>query len=195
MKVLALVAFLLATLANPIGALACSADSPTFDYAVQDASAIARVTILDGRDRNLIERFRIDRVLKGELPAEVALERPNSHLCGDTISFFAGAEGGRVGQSAIVAFNVTFSGQIIHPVWADLNNRLAGSASLPDGVSTLLELERVIAAAVAQLPQTEADSTPDASQSPPWIVAPLLALVLVLILGLTWRRRTRTTED
>jgi len=188
-------ASLVTTVANPTATSACSAESPTFDFAVRNASAIARVTILNGRDGDLVERFRIDRVLKGALPAEVVLERPRAHLCGDTISFFAGAEGGRIGQSAIVAFDVTFYAQVIHPVWAVLDNRVGGSASWPDGVSTLLELEPAIVTSVGQVPNTDASPEFANTEEPPWIAAPLLLFAVALAIGYARRHRTGTTED
>lgn len=131
---------------------------PTFDYVVNNASAIARVTVLEGRDRDLSETFRIDRVLKGRLPTTVVLEPARSSLCGDTVSFYVGAGEENVGESAILALDVQFFDQVIHPVWGVIEGRLGGSAGLPDGVSTLPELERAIAAAVTSLPATDVDS-------------------------------------
>jgi hypothetical protein len=168
---------------------------PTFDYVVDSASAIARVTVLEGRDRDLSETFRIDRVLKGRLPATVVLEPARSSLCGDTVSFFVGAEGANVGQSAILALDVRFFDEVLHPVWGVIEGRLGGSAHLPDGVTTLPVLERAIAAAITALPATDVDDPVDKEASG-WLAS--LALMAIVTLGLlsavNWFRRARITE-
>lgn len=174
---------------------ACSGEIPTFDYVVNTASAIARVTVLEGRDEDRSETFRVDKVLKGRLPDMVVLEPARSHICGDTVSFFLGAEGANVGQSAILAIDVRFYDQVIHPVWFVIKNRLGGSADLPVGVSTLLELERATAAAVSALPATDVGDAAGRRDSGPSMSTALVATVaLGLFVALLWFRRARITE-
>lgn len=172
---------IVAILLNPDPAVACISEMPTFDYVVNNASAIARVTVLEGRDRDLSETFRIDRVLKGRLPATVVLEPARSSLCGDTVSFYVGAGEENVGESAILALDVQFFDQVIHPVWGGVEGRLGGSAGLPDGVSALPELERAIAAAITALPATDVDDPVDREDSG-WHAS--LAMMAIVTLGL-----------
>lgn len=191
-----LVAWLVAGLAYAGAARACSGEIPTFDFVLEHASAIARVTVLDGRDDDPSETFHVDRVLKGDLPARVVLEPARSHICGDAVSFFVGAEGGRIGQSAILALDVEFYGQVIHPAWGVLENGLYGSASLPEGVTTLAELEMAIGTALARLPETEGGPISETTEgASPWPILLAVFLGLALLGRLVWSRRVGTDGD
>lgn len=142
---------------TPAAVSACVTAGPTFVEAVHGARAIARVTIVEGWDGAIVgdasETFRVDRVLKGTLPALVTLDPATTSICGDSISSLAGAETSE-GETIVVAFDVPFSGQTIHPLWADdLGLRVTGTAESPAGIRTLAELEAAILAELA-LPNT-----------------------------------------
>lgn len=84
----------------------------------------------------------------------------------------------------------------IYPVWGVVENRLGGSAHLPDGVSTLLELERVIAAAVFDLPATDVNEVAEKEDPVSPMSAALMTLVTLSLPGaLFWFRRARHAED
>ena len=111
-------ATLVALLLAPGVVHACSSDHPTFAEAVDGASAIARVIVTDvpayGEDRDShAETYRVVRTLKGSLPDSAVLEEPFTSLCHDTIGGLVAPEG----SEAIVAFDVAYFGQVIHPAW------------------------------------------------------------------------------
>lgn len=176
--------------------IACSSEMPTFEYVLENASAIARVTVLEGRDADLSETFRVDQVLKGRTGDTIVLQPARSGLCGDTVAFFIGAEGGKVGQTAILALDVPYFDQVIHPVWGVIEGRLGGSAHLPDGVHSLPELERAIAAAVAVPPPTEADDAAPKLALDSWVLAALTLLSAgALFGGLLRFRRAKSANE
>lgn len=131
-------------------AVACSAEQPSFEVAIATASAIARVVVEEVAEYGeppAGETFRVVRVLKGQLPAEVHLDDPRSGLCGDSIGYYAPA-----GSEVIVAFGVPFYDTLVNPAWKATDSRvepvIGFGAPTPEGIATLDELERVILAAL-----------------------------------------------
>ena len=170
---------------------ACSSDQPTFAEAVDGASAIARVIVADvpayGEDRDSrAETYRVVRMLKGSLPASVVLAEPFTNLCHDTIGGLVAPEG----SEAIVAFDVAYFGQVIHPAWvavdAPYNPSVGGSAFAPDEAKSLDDLEALIE---ARLPDT-ALASPSAIQPSELLGAALIAAAI----GLAARRRLRAVK-
>lgn len=148
----------------PSTARACQSDAPTFGQAVHGARAIALITIVEGADPDAddpthSETYRIDRVLKGSLPKVITVAPAWTTLCHDSVGSWVGPKGSR----AIVAFDVPFYDQAIHPVWTrDASGRVSGSAGLPSGLSTLRELAAEIEAELlAPDTSTPTPATPD----------------------------------
>ena len=136
---------LLLLVATPTSVLACQSDQPSFRHAVNGAEAIATVTLVDAFDHSSKEgeRYRVVRVLKGTLPDRFKLASPYTTLCHDTVGGIAGREGSTV----VVAFDVPYYGQTIHPAWSfDANAGLRGSAGVPARVDSLRTLEAAILA-------------------------------------------------
>ena len=175
--------------ASPSTALACTSEQPTFVEAVRGARAIARVTILEGFDSITVdptssETYRVERVLKGVLPERLTVAPAWTSLCRDPVSLFAGAEPAE-GTTVIVAFDLRYHDQVIHPVWAaDPGGGVWGSAEVPAGVASLAALEAAILAELGP-PDT---STPGDGDAVDW---PLPALVGVagLLAFVLMRRR------
>ncbi len=143
------VAVSLGVLAAPGRVSACTSDAPSFAEAVDGARAIARVTIVEGYDTypgdpTRSETYHVDRVLKGSLPELVTIAPAWTSLCQDSVSYFAGAEASQ-GRTIIVAFDLTFYGQVIHPMWGYAKEGgVFGTAGLPTGVGSLTALELAI---------------------------------------------------
>ena len=184
-------ATLVALLLAPGVVHACSSDHPTFAEAVDGASAIARAIVTDvpayGEDRDShAETYRVVRTLKGSLPDSVVLEEPFTSLCHDTIGGLVAPEG----SEAIVAFDVAYFGQVIHPAWvavdAPYNPSVGGSAGAPETAKTLDDLETLIEARL-----------PDTAFALPSPIRPseLLGVALVAAaIGLAARRRLRAVK-
>lgn len=181
------VAMSLGVLAVPAHVSACVSDQPSFAETIHGARAIARVTIVEGFDTYLddpshSETYRVDRVLKGSLPELVTIAPAWTSLCHDTVSYFAGAEASE-GQTIIVAFDLSFGDQVIHPMWGDADgSTLFGTAELPTGVRTLAALESAILRQVGMPDTSTVGTSPNDPPSPlPLFVAlSLLAAVHVL---------------
>ena len=156
----------LAGIAVGLGAsptLACISESPSFVQAVARADVIARVTIVDGTDyggTSDIEVFRVERVLKGTPGTRIELANPITGLCHDRIGASTGGPGEGVGQSIILATNVEFFDQVIHPFWIQVDGGISGTASIPPGVDDLAQLEAAILRA-AKMPDTSTGSPAD----------------------------------
>jgi hypothetical protein len=167
-------------LAAPGPTFACVSDHPTFSEAVGGASAIARVTIVEGFDAvsgdpTHSETYRVERVLKGSLPELVTIAPAWTSLCQDSVGYFAGAEASE-GRTILIALNLSFGDQVIHPMWAELDGvGLFGTAGIPDGVTTLAALERAILRQVA-LPETSTADSKTVSLLP-WALVAGLALL------------------
>lgn len=165
-------------LASAGPAFACISDRPTFSEAVGGASAIARVTIVEGFDAvggdpTHSETYRVERVLKGSLPELVTIAPAWTSLCQDSVSYFAGAEASE-GQTILIALHLSFEGQVIHPMWAEIDGvGLFGTAGIPDGVTSLADLERAILRQVA-LPNTST-ADPKVMTPFPWVLVAGLA--------------------
>lgn len=160
--------------ATPSPVSACTSSQPSFAEAVRGARAIARVTVVEGwdgyqDDPTHSETYRVDRVLKGSLPKSVTVAPAWTTLCHDSVSYFAGDEGAVI----IVAFDVPYYDETIHPVWTfDSKQGLSGSAGVPSGVSTLSDLEAAIRAELDMPDTATAESTtPDTSPFLPYILA------------------------
>jgi hypothetical protein len=126
---------------------ACISDTPSFAEAVAGADAIARVTIVDGTDYEQpgdIEVFRVDRVLKGDPGPSIELVEPVTYLCGDRVGYLTGGADGGVGESIILATNVQFFDEVIHPFWIVVDGGLSGSAGWPAAATDLADVEAAI---------------------------------------------------
>ncbi len=168
-------------------ARACTGSLLPFAKALAGAEAIAVVTVVEGaapiEDLDREEVFRVDRVLRGALPPVVSLVRPKAHACGDSL---AGTIGD-VGASAIVAFGVEAFGGVIHPVWTeDPAGGLGGTAEAPSGVTTLAQLELVVAGDRA-VPMAEATGPMVGT------AAAIVVAALAGFLALAWRMRRRAS--
>lgn len=168
---------------------ACTGPLMTFQDAVAGAEAIARVTVVEGavpwfENPDHEEVFRVDRVLRGILPPLVSLVRPKANACGDSLAGTIGEEG----ATAMVAFGVRMSGDVIHPVWTeDPAGGMGGTAEAPAGVRTLADLELALGGSPA------APAEPGATDVPADVAA-AVALVLVALAGFlafAWRARAR----
>jgi hypothetical protein len=170
--------------ATPPPVSACTSSQPSFAEAVHGARAIARVTVVEGwdgyqDDPTHSETYRVDRVLKGSLPKLVTVAPAWTTLCHDSVGYFAGAEGAVI----IVAFDVPYYEDTIHPMWIfDSKQGLSGSAGVPPGVSTLTDLEAAIRSELGMPDTATAEPTPDRS-------SPLLAYVLAAAGGLVLAAR------
>ena len=146
-------------IAAPSGVSACTSEHPTFAEAVQGARAIARVTVVEGfetytADPTTSETYRVERVLKGKLPGLVTLAPAWTSLCHDSIGLYAE---GAAGKSLVVAIDLPYYDQIIHPMWTTYGTQgVSGSAGVPSGATTLDELEAAIIAEPG-LPDTSTD--------------------------------------
>mgnify|MGYP001438241337 CR=1 FL=1 len=168
---------------------ACTGPLMTFQDAVAGAEAIARVAVVEGavpwfENPDHEEVFRVDRVLRGVLPPLVSLVRPKANACGDSLAGTIGEEG----ATAMVAFGVRMSGDVIHPVWTeDPAGGMGGTAEAPAGVRTLADLELALGGGPA------APAEPGATDVPADVAA-AVALVLVALAGFlafAWRARAR----
>ena len=167
--------------ATPSPVSACVSGQPSFAEAVRGAQAIARVTVVEGwdgyqDDPTHSETYRVERVLKGLLPKLVTVAPAWTTLCHDSVSYFAGAEGAVI----IVAFDVPYCDQTIHPMWTfDRKQGMSGSAGVPSGVSTLTDLEGAIRSELGMPDTATAQSTTD-HPSPllPYVLAAAGGLVL-----------------
>lgn len=176
---------------SPPTVSACSSDHPTFGEAVRGARAIARVTTIEGfdpftDDPTMSETFRVERVLKGSLPDVVTVAPAWTALCHDTVGYYVGREDATI----IVAFDVRYYDDTIHPMWGvDDASRIYGSAGIPPGVTTLAELEQAIVAAVGPPNTSTEPSTGDDS-------TPLLVLVAALtVLAASFRFGTARDQS
>ncbi len=167
--------------ATPSPVSACTSSQPSFAEAVRGARAIARVTVVEGwdgyqDDPTHSETYRVDRVLKGSLPKPVTVAPAWTTLCHDSVGYFAGAEGAVI----IVAFDVPYYDQTIHPMWTfDTKQGLSGSAGVPSGVSTLTDLEAAIRSELGMPDTATAESTTtDTSPLLPYVLAAAGGLVL-----------------
>lgn len=163
---------------TPSAVSACTSDHPTFTEAVRGARAIARVTVVEGFDTYLddpthSETYRVERLLKGSLPEMVTVAPAWTSLCHDSVGYYAGPDGAVV----IVAIDVPYYDQVIHPMWAfDASQGVSGSAGVPSGVFTLLDLEAAIHVELG-MPDT---ATPESTGDP---ASPLLASIVVAALA------------
>jgi hypothetical protein len=168
---------------GPHAARGCTGEQPTFEAAVAGASAIARVVVVEASeygDSGLPERHRVVRSLKGNVSGEIVLDDPRTNGCGDRIGLYA-----PVGNEAIVAYGVPFFGATLHVVWVDQvddAHPVYGSSSIPDGLTTLDDVERAIR---ATLPDTAVTPT---RFTWPGVVGGLLFSASIVLLG---RRLTR----
>ena len=159
-------------------ALACTGEQPTFEAAVAGATAIARVVIVETsayRDDSRPERHRILRALKGDMGGEIVIDDPRANGCGDRIGLYAS-----VGDEAIIAYGVPFFGSTLNVVWVerpDDAHSVHGSASIPDGVATLDDMERAIVAALPDTAVTRATTPPNT------IIGAILFMACALITG------------
>lgn len=157
---------------SPSAALACVSDTPTFAQAVNGARAIARVTVVEGFDAYLddpsrSETYRVDRVLKGDLPDMVTVAPAWTSMCHDSIGYYAGAEG----TTIVVAFGLHTYGQVINPMWgASRRDGVWGTAGVPRNAATLADLEHAILAKLA-LPDTSTGDGSEAQSLPLTILA------------------------
>ena len=164
---------------SPSAVLGCTSDHPSFVEAVHGARAIARVVVVEGWDSYLddpahSETYRVERVLKGSLPASVTLAPAWTSLCHDSVAYYAGSDGAVI----VVALDVSYYDQVIHPMWAfDSDQGLSGSAGVPPGVTMLTELEAAIR---SELGRPDSSKSPDLS-SGLLVVAALGAVLLSLL--------------
>ncbi len=168
-------------LAMPSPASACSSDQPTFEEAVRGARAIALVFIVDGFDSDdptTSETFRVERLLKGTLPEVVTLAPAWTSLCHDSVGWNAGAEESD-GRTILLAIDMRYYGQTIHPVWTTDNQGVSGSAGVPLGITTLAELEAAILADLGVPDTATLESEPPAA--PPLAVMLVAALVTFVV--------------
>lgn len=178
------VAMSLGVLATPGRVSACTSDAPSFAEAVDGTRAIARVTIVEGYDTytgdpTSSETYHVDRVLKGSLPELVTIAPAWTSLCQDTVSYFAGAEASQ-GQTIIVAFDLTFYDQVIHPMWGYAEEGgLFGAAQLPTGVASLAALESEILRQVGMPDTATVGAGPGGPQAPLPLFTALCLLVAV----------------
>ena len=171
-------------IAAPSGVSACTSEHPTFAEAVQGARAIARVTVVEGfevytADPTISETYRVERVLKGELPGLVTLAPAWTSLCHDSVGYYAQES---VGKTLVVAIDLPYYDQVIHPMWTTYDSQgVSGSAGVPSGASTLDELEAAILAELG-LPDTSTDEPPPrgAFQLGFIIAAALLAFIATM---------------
>ena len=169
--------------ATPSAVSACVSSQPSFAEAVRGARAIARVTVVEGwdgyqDDPTHSETYRVERVLKGSLPKVVTVAPAWTTLCHDSVGYLAGTEGAVI----IVAFDVPYVDQTIHPMWAfDSKHGVSGSAGVPAGVSTLTDLEAAIRSEL-RMPDTPTDSSTSSGAVPllPAVVAALGGLAVGL---------------
>ncbi len=180
--------------ATPAPVSACTSSQPSFAEAVRGARAIARVTVVEGwdgyqDDPTHSETYRVNRVLKGSLPELVTVAPAWTTLCHDSVvGYFGGAEGAVI----IIAFDVPYYDQTIHPMWAfDRKQGVLGSAGVPSGVSTLADLEAAIRSKLG-MPDT-ATAEPAADHVPPLLPSVLAAAGgFVLALRRVSRRSRRS---
>lgn len=162
----------------PDRASACSSSQPTFAEAVSGASAIARVVVEHESvygEPDTGESYRVLATLKGTLSVLVTLTEPVTSMCQDRIGLYADE-----GDEVIVAFGVPYFDRPLNVVWAAIDDPLrpiAGSASVPDDVTTLDQLADAIGAAL-----------PDTALTPtrltwPGVLGGLLFTAGVVLLG------------
>jgi hypothetical protein len=163
---------------------ACSSDQPTFGEAVRGARAIARVTVLSiVEDPSVRETFRVERRLKGSLPNQITIAPAWATLCHDSAASYAGG----VGRTAILAIELRYYDQIIHPVWSiDPETGVFASAGTPARVTTLADLESAILAELG-MPDTATETEPNTLDES---VVPLLTIGLTAFLGVLFGKRS-----
>jgi hypothetical protein len=170
-------------------ALACISESPTFAEAVARADVIARVTIVDGTDDRPddVEAFRVDRLLKGDPGSRISLADPVNGLCRDRIGASTGGPDGGVGMTIILATDVEYFGEVIHPYWIETAQEgRAGTAGWPPAAADLAELEAAILIAVgaldtSTLPPDQHGGTPYGAIPPVMAIAGALAISAVMV--------------
>lgn len=172
-RLLGVLAGLSLALVQPLTAVGCISDQPTFEEAILGAGSVALVEVVDTpTDDSMsgLQTLRVLQVLKGSLPGTLLLDNPRTGLCGDTIGFWAEQT---KSSSLLVAFGVRFYQATINPVWGEpaVGDSVFGTAGVPAGATTL---DDVVTAARELLPDT-------AMRSP--ASAPDLRLVGVALLA------------
>lgn len=177
-------------------AQACISESPTFAKAVAGADVIARVTIVDGTDYDTpgdIETFRVDRVLKGDPEPLITLIEPVTYLCGDRVGYLTGGADGGVGESIILATNVDFFDEIIHPFWIVVDGALSGTAGWPTAARDLADVEAAILRAVLVPDTATGPQSGQATREPPILNVAFIAAAIVIAIAILDRRTRRTS--
>ena len=124
--------------------------------------------------------LRVVHALRGPLPQLLTIDPPVTSLCGDWIGY--GELG--PGDEVIVALDVPFYDQVIHPAWwMTSDGRVCGTAGVPDEVADL----DALAQAIDALPDTATTGAPADSAG-----SVLVALIVGALAGLAahalWRR-------
>ena len=191
----------LATLALALGLLAatpsavnaCSSPHPTFVDAVRGARAIARVSIVERvnsytADPTTSRTYRVERLLKGTLPRLVTLAPDWTSLCHDRVGSYAE---GSVGKTVVLAIDVRYYDQIIHPMWmTHVSPGLWGTAGVPPHVTTLDALEAAILAEIG-LPDTATNEAAPRGAPP---LAFMLAAALVAFVAIVRKSGARLPD-
>jgi hypothetical protein len=173
-------------------ALACISETPSFAQAIAGADVIARVMIVDGTDYERpgdVEVFRVDRVLKGDPGPRIELVEPMTYLCGDRVGYLTGGVDGGVGQSIILATNVDFFDEVIHPFWIVVEGGLSGTAGWPAAAGDLADVEAAILDALS-VPETSTAPVDDPAPAPESSILPAaLIAAATMLCALMVRRR------
>lgn len=198
--ILAAILGLALLLAAPRTAAACTYVPMSFDHAVREATAVARVRLVDvstapagPNEFRRVETFAVLQVLRGRLPATLILDPPDASPCNDAVSFWL-PEGER---ELVLAYGVPVDGHRIHPVWArSPESGVGSSVGLPYGATTLADVE----AAVQRVGAIPAVAAPPAGLPDillPFTTMPVVAITAALLLiagfgrrrtlGLQWR--------
>jgi hypothetical protein len=187
-SVLASAVLLAILLSTPAPALACIPVLPSFREAVHGSDAIAVVTVLErhaGRPGS-DERYRMVRILKGDLPDSIRLARPHTNACHDPVGSLARTKRTPI----VVAFGVSSFGRTIHPAWGfERGIGVHGSAGVPRGVDTMRELESAIRRELG-LPDTSTALEPTPRSAP--VGHPAAAVVIGGLVALVVALRTAT---
>lgn len=179
--------------ATPSAVNACSSPHPTFVDAVRGARAIARVSIVEGSDSSMADptssqTYRVERLLKGALPGLVTLDPDWTSLCRDRVG---GYVEGSVGKTAVLAIEVRYYDQTIHPVWMiDVSQGLWGTPGVPPHVTTMDALEAAILAELG-LPDTSTNEAAPRGAPP---LAFILAAALVAFVAMVRKRGGRLPD-
>jgi hypothetical protein len=140
--------------------------------------AIARQLVNGAPDR---WTFEVERVFKGDLPREVDSVRLATNSCSDDL-------GAEIGQSVVIALDVSFVGDRIDPVWVFRDSGRVEYATVDGGGQTL---DSVVASLIDDLPPTD---RVDSSPSDP-LKSVMLALLFVLTLaGVSLARLSRRSD-